>query len=99
MTDAIDVPDGEYTAVVDAIEGGLATVFFEAGGDQVGDTLLEATVLPADARHADAVLSVTVSGGHVDDAAYRPERTASREEAAQDRFDSISRRPPSDDDA
>lgn len=98
MTGPIDVPDGEYSAVLDAVEDGLATVFLEVDGDEAGSAVLDASVLPADARHADAVLSVTVSGGHIDDAEYEAGRTESRRKAAQDRFDHLSERPPSDDD-
>ena len=37
MTDT-DLPDGEYTAVVDAIEDGIARVFFEQDGSDVFST-------------------------------------------------------------
>ncbi|WP_123624565.1 DUF3006 family protein [Halorubrum sp. CSM-61] len=98
MTD-IELPDGEYTAVVDAVEDGLATVFFERDGEEVGNAVLEASRLPADGRRADAVLSVTLCGGRIESAAYEPDRTERRAEAAQDRFDRLSKRPPSDEDA
>ncbi|ELZ40409.1 hypothetical protein C472_01833 [Halorubrum tebenquichense DSM 14210] len=39
MTD-IKLPDGEYTAVVDNVEDGLATVFFECDGEEVGNAVL-----------------------------------------------------------
>ena len=94
----VDLPDGEYAAVVDAVEDGLATVFFERDGEEVGNAVLDASRLPADGRHADAVLSVTLSGGRIESASYEPERTDARAEAAQDRFDRLSKRPPSDDD-
>ncbi|RAW44309.1 DUF3006 domain-containing protein [Halorubrum sp. 48-1-W] len=95
----IELPDGEYTAVVDNAEDGLATVFFERDGEEVGNAVLEASRLPSDARHADAILSVTLREGHIESAVYEPERTASRAEAAQDRFDRLSKRPPSDEEA
>ncbi|MDZ5810612.1 DUF3006 family protein [Halorubrum sp. AD140] len=98
MTD-IDLEDGEYTAVVDAIEDGLARVFFERDGEEVGDALLDPARLPADARHADAVLAVVLRDGAVDSAAYDPERTTARAEKAQDRFDRLSNRLPSDEDS
>lgn len=98
MTD-IELADGEYTAVVDSVEEGLATVFFERDGDEVGNAVLEASRLPADARHADAILSVTLGDGTIESASYDPERTATRAEAAQDRFDRLSKRPPADDDS
>ena len=95
MTD-IELPDGEYTAVVDNIEDGLATVFFEHDGEEVGNAVFEAARLPSDGRHADAILSVTLSDGRLESASHEPERTADRREAAQDRFDRLSKRPPSD---
>lgn len=98
MTGDLDLADGEYTAVVDTVEDGLATVFFERAGEEVGNAVLDATRLPEAGRHADAILSVTVAGGGLDAATYDPERTAERAEAAQDRFDRLSERPPSDDD-
>ncbi|GAB7008710.1 DUF3006 domain-containing protein [Halorubrum trueperi] len=98
MTD-IELSDGEYTAVVDTVEDGLATVFFERDGEEVGNAVLEASRLPSNAQHADAILSVTLSGGHLESASYEPERTATRREASQDRFDRLSKRPPSDEDA
>jgi hypothetical protein len=95
----IDLPNGEYTAVVDTIEDGLATVFFERDGDEVGNAVLDASELPSDAQHADAILSVTVSDGDIESASYNPEATDARAEAAQDRFDRLSERPPADDDS
>ncbi|TKX74678.1 DUF3006 domain-containing protein [Halorubrum sp. GN11_10-6_MGM] len=95
MTD-IDLPDGEYTAVVDSVEDGLATVFFERDGGEIGNAVLEASRLPSDGRHADAILSVVLSEGRIESASYEPERTERRAEAAQDRFDRLSKRPPSD---
>ena len=94
----IDLPNGEYTAVVDTIEDGLATVFFERDGEEVGNTVLDASELPSDAQHADAVLSVTLNDGNIESASYNPEATDTRAEAAQDRFDRLSERPPADDD-
>jgi len=95
----IELPNGEYTAVVDTIEDGLATVFFERDGDEVGNTVLDASELPSDAQHADAILSVTLTDGYIKSASYNPEATDTRAEAAQDRFDRLSERPPADDDS
>jgi len=94
----IELPNGEYTAVVDTIEDGLATVFFERDGDEVGNAVLDASELPSDAQHADAILSVTLSDGDIESASYNPEATDTRAEAAQDRFNRLSERPPADDD-
>jgi hypothetical protein len=94
----VDLPDGEYTAVVDSVEDGLATVFFERDGEAVGNAVLDASRLPSDGRHADAVLLVALSDGRIESASYEPDRTGARAEAAQDRFDRLSKRPPSDGD-
>ncbi|CDK38655.1 hypothetical protein DM2_584 [Halorubrum sp. DM2] len=93
---AIELPDGEYTAVVDNVEDGFATVFFERDGEEAGNAVLEASRLPPDGRHADAILSVVLSEGRIEAATYKPEQTESRAEEAQDRFDRLSKRPPSD---
>jgi len=93
----IDLADGAYTAVVDAIEDGLATVFFESDGDEVGNAVVGIDRLPDDGRHADAILDVEVEDGSIATATYDPDRTSSRSEAAQDRFDRLSSRPPNDD--
>lgn len=95
----IDLPDGEYTAVVDAIEDGLATVFFEQDEQEVGSAVLDAEALPDEARHADAILAVTIDDTELVAAEYDPDRTADRETAAQERFDRLSRRPPADDES
>ncbi|MFC5134789.1 MULTISPECIES: DUF3006 family protein [Haloferacaceae] len=99
MTDLVDLDNGEYTAVVDSIEDGFATVFFERDGEEVGNAILEADRLPEDGNHADAILTVTVVDGDLDTAQYEPERTTKRSEAAQNRFDQLSKRPPSEDDS
>jgi|SRR6056297_907017 len=95
---AIELPDGSYTAVVDAIEDGLATVFFEQDGVEKGNAVLDAEVLPDSGQHADAILSVTIEDGTIQTASYQPKQTADRQATAQDRFDSLSERPPSKDD-
>ena len=92
----IELPDGEYTAVVDSVEDGLATVFFERDGEELGNAVLEVSGLPSDGQHPDAILSVTLGGGRIESVSYDPERTETRGEAAQDRFDRLSKRPPSD---
>ncbi len=88
--------DGTYMAVVDAIEDGIATVFFEQDGEEVGDAVLNAGDLPEDGRHADALFSVTVEDEAVVEWEYREAKTEQRKEAAQSRFDRLSERPPSD---
>lgn len=99
MTDLDDLTDGEYTVVVDAIEDGLATVFFEQDGTEVGDAVLNADTLPVEARHADAILTIEVTDGTLSEITYEPDQTETRKQAAQDRFDRLSSRPPRDDDS
>ena len=94
---SLDIPDGAYTAVVDAVEDGLATVFFERDDEEVDDAVVDAETLPEEGRRADAILDVDIEDGQIVTATYDPERTATRSEAAQDRFDRLSSRPPKDD--
>jgi len=96
MTEIEDVDDGQYTGVVDSIEDGFATVFIEADGEDIGDAVIDAAELPADGRHADAILAVRIADGAVVAWEYDAETTESRQEAAQDRFDRLSSRAPSD---
>jgi hypothetical protein len=91
----IDLPNGAYTAVVDTIEDGLATVFFEQEGVEKGNAIVDADTLPESGQHADAILSVTIEDGTIQTATYEPEQTADRQATAQDRFDSLSERSPS----
>ena len=93
----IDLPDGTYTAVVDAIEDGLATVFFEQDDEEKGNAVIDAKTLPESGQHADAILSVTIEDGTIETATYHPAETADRQSKAQNRFDSLSERPPSKD--
>ena len=90
----IDLADGAYTAVVDSVEDGLATLFFEADEATVGNAVVDAAQLPKAGRHADAIVAVEIEDNAIATATYDAERTAARAEAAQDRFDRLSRRPP-----
>lgn len=94
----IDLDDGTYTAVVDSIEDGLATIFYEHDGEDVASDVRKASDLPEDGRHADALFAVDVRDGEVIDWTYEPAETAERREAAQSRFDRLSSRPPNEDD-
>jgi hypothetical protein len=98
MTGLDDLTDGEYTAVVDTVEDGLATVFFEQDGEEVGSAVIDTEILPTDASYADAILSVEISDGEISRTDYQPDLTEIRKRNAQDRFDRLSSRPPSDDD-
>mgnify|MGYP000153157313 CR=1 FL=1 len=97
MTD-LDLPDGTYTAVVDTVEEGLVTLIFDRSDEGASGCVVNATNLPVDARHQDAVLTVTVDDGDFVDYEYDPEATDTRQREAQDRFDRLSQRPPEEDD-
>lgn len=106
------IPDDTYTAVVDRIEDGLATLELTAAADadetddgrgsegrrERHELVVEPQTLPPDARHANAVLRVAVRDGEVVDATYDEAETEARAESAQDRFDGLSQRAPSDSD-
>lgn len=99
MTELDTLTDGTYTAVVDRIEDGLATVFIEREDEELASATVEATALPEGGRHADAIFSIRVSEGGVAEWTYDPEASETRQSATQERFDRLSRRPPSDDGA
>jgi hypothetical protein len=92
------IPNGRYTAVVDRIEDGLAAVLIEEDGTDAYELLVEPSELPEEGQHADAVLTVEVQDEELVEASYQPNETESRRESAQDRFDRLSERPPSDED-
>ncbi|RLM48095.1 MULTISPECIES: DUF3006 domain-containing protein [unclassified Haloarcula] len=89
------IPDGTYTAVVDRIEEGIATLELEAEDDLYALDI-EAAELPAEARTADAVLEVTVADAALADVTYEADETVDRASEAQRRFDRLSKRPPRD---
>lgn len=90
------IPDGEYTAVVDRIEETLATLEV-SGGDERYNLVVGEEELPADGRHADAVLRITVIDDELADAEYQSDETEQRQTDAQSRFDRLSKRPPGSD--
>jgi len=91
------IPDGEYTAVVDRIEDTLATLELSDDDGERYTLVVDENELPTDARHADAILAVTLVDEELVEAAYQPADTAARKHDAQDRFDRLSRRAPQDD--
>ncbi|MFB6295319.1 MAG: DUF3006 domain-containing protein [Halobacteriales archaeon] len=91
------IPDGEYTAIVDQIEDGLAALEVTTGEERY-ELLPPVEALPEDAQQADAVLEVEIQNGEIVGAEYNRAATSSRSEQAQDRFDRLSQRPPNDED-
>lgn len=90
------IPDGGYTAVVDRIEDGLATLLLEAEWTDAHQLTVDPSTLPADGRHADAVLTVEIRDAELVDATYEASETERRRQSAQSRFDQLAERPPSD---
>jgi len=91
------IPDGEYTAVVDRFDETLATLELSDGDDRYNLVVGEEEIAE-EARHVDAVCNVTLVDEEIERVEYDPEETSERSQAAQDRFDRLSRRPPSSDD-
>lgn len=88
------VDDGTYTAVLDRFEGDLAVLVLEQGGTDVAEYPVEREIIPEAGRHQDAVFKLLVESGNVTELTYKPVETKERKEAAQDRFDRLSQRPP-----
>lgn len=85
--------DGTYTGVLDRIEDGeTAVLLLESDGETVDQREVDVAVLPESGQHEGAVFEVTVEAGEVADFELQPETEAERREAAQDRFDSLSKR-------
>lgn len=81
-----------YTAVVDRIVEGVAVLLLEADGETVDQHELPTDELPDEGGHEGAVFEATVEDGTIVDLEYRPGTEADRREAAQDRFDRLSKR-------
>ena len=90
------IPDGHYTAVIDRFEGDQAVLLVEDGGELVDELVVREGRLPADARHQDAILDVTMQNGNLVSAHYDSDETERRGSEAQDRFDRLARRPDDD---
>lgn len=74
-------------------------MFLEQDGEEVVDSVPDADTLPVATRRADTILTVEVTDGTLTQVTYEPDRTKSQKQAAQDRFDRLSSRPPRDDDS
>jgi hypothetical protein len=89
--------DGDYRAVLDRIEGGLAVLELNDDGD-LAELRVTLDHLPPVARRQDAILEVTLRDGQLVDATYDRRATRRRRQQSQRRFDNLSRRPPKDED-
>jgi hypothetical protein len=87
------IPDGTYTAVLDEIEASLARLELEGADGELYELVLDLAALPAAGRERGAVFTIEYVDGEVVDVEYDPDATEQRSEAAQDRFDRLSRRP------
>lgn len=90
------IPDGSYRAVVDRFEDSNAALEL-SGAETRYELVVGKYELPRSARHTDAILEVEVVDGELVDVDYKPEASTEQAEAAQDRFDRLSKRPPDDD--
>ncbi|CCQ34989.1 hypothetical protein HLRTI_003108 [Halorhabdus tiamatea SARL4B] len=90
--------DGTFTGVVDRFEADRAVVLLEADGETIDEIVLDKDRLPEDGRHVDAVLTIELEDGGIQEIAYEADETESRSERAQRRFDSLSQRPPTSED-
>jgi hypothetical protein len=88
---------GTYTAVLDRFEEDLAVLILEDDGETVGQHVTSTGNLPDDACTQDAVLEITLGDGELVNAEYDAEETDRRSAAAQERFDRLSQRPPTED--
>jgi len=92
-------PETEFTAVLDRFEDDQVVLLLEEDGEVVDEFVVAVDDLPEDARHQDAVLTVSVvHSRELVDVQYEPAETESRTTAAQDWFDRLSQRPPSESD-
>ncbi|MWG36728.1 DUF3006 family protein [Halomarina oriensis] len=85
------VPDGEYRAVVDRIEDGLATLILD-DETTTGRVDIPPDSLPDGARQADAVVDLTVEDGRLAEVRFEERATERRRERVQSRFDRLARR-------
>ena len=84
--------NGTYTAVIDRIvDGETAVVLLESDEEVVDQFDIDLGMVPEDGQHEGAVFEMTVEDDRVE-LRYQPETEADRRAAAQDRFDSLSKR-------
>ncbi|MFC6824278.1 DUF3006 domain-containing protein [Halopelagius fulvigenes] len=81
-----------YTAVLDRFEEESAVLLLEREGEVVDETVVPRAMLPEAGRHRDAVFGVSLADEESMEFRYDPDRTRERRDAAQSRFDRLSRR-------
>lgn len=80
--DAADVPDGEYVAVVDGVEGERAQVALESeDGGRVGSVSVRRDLLPRRGARPGGVFTVTLVGGALTTVEYEHAETMRRRSA------------------
>lgn len=92
------IPDGNYTAVLGRFEDDQA-VLEVSGDDERYELVVDQHALPQPARHADAILTVEIVDGELTATEYQPQESTRRAEEAQNRFDRLSNRPPTEDES
>lgn len=89
------MPDGTYTAVIDRIVDGKHAVLLIEDADAVIDQrVVSRTALPEEGQTEGMVLEVVFDDDEIVDIAVKPEVTEQRKQAAQERFERLSERPP-----
>lgn len=84
--------NGTYTGVIDRIvDGETAVLLLESDGEVVEQFDLDVEVVPTNGQHEGAVFEITVDDDRVE-MSYKPDAETDRREAAQDRFDRLSKR-------
>jgi len=83
--------NGQYTATVDRITEGIATVLIESDGHTVAQYEVDAADLPNGAGEG-SVLTVRFVDSSLTGMDYNPDETDQRQKKAQERFDRLSTR-------
>lgn len=85
--------DGTYTATVDRIvDEETAVILLEDDDDIIEQLDVPIEELPEAGRDEGSVLAVTVADGEFVTAEFRPEETANRSVAIEEKLDRLSRR-------
>lgn len=95
--DVVDADADRGDAVADSSDSGPPDADRDDADRDGGlvEFVVPRAILPADARHPDAVLELTVEADAVT-VVYRPDETGDRRERARERFERLARRPPRD---